>query len=52
MTIAVNGWHMDGQACPWSGIEHTNLPPASTPVNDDSFPFWYGVRHVINSGGN
>ena len=48
VTIATNGWHMDGQACV-TGVDHTNLPPASATVNNDTFPMWYGVR---SGGGN
>ena len=48
VTISTNGWHMDGQACV-TGVDHTNLPPAITPINNDTFPVWYGVR---SGGGN
>lgn len=44
ITIATNGWSMDGRVAAFS-VSYTNIPPASAPVDNDEFPDWDGVRH-------
>jgi hypothetical protein len=44
VTIATNGWYMDGAACLISGVSSDNLPPASSPVDNDDFPLWSNYR--------
>lgn len=40
VTIATNGWFMDGQAYLGIGVTKSNIPPATTPVASDEFPMW------------
>jgi hypothetical protein len=47
VTIATNGWYMNGHACLGGSISPDALPPATAPVNSDTFPTWVNVR----SGG-
>jgi len=44
VTIATNGWFMDGSACLIGGMTRSNLPPAVAPANTDEFPQW--VHHM------
>ena len=45
VTIATNGWYVNGSACLIGSISPNDLPPATAPVNNVAFPTWTAVRH-------
>jgi hypothetical protein len=44
VTIATNGWYMNGSACLTGPISPDDLPLAGNLINDDTFPTWVSTR--------